>query len=95
VCTLAIPAATLQGWLAPGSGAWADRALLGVDLTALTGALALAWMARATARRVRYGPQDSVWSVRAGPRESDGNQASALVRQVPTAVSRKDGYGNS
>lgn len=95
VCTLAIPAATLQGWLAPGSGAWADRALLGVDLTALAGALALAWMARATARRVRNGPQDSIWSVRAELRGSDGNQASALVRQARTAVSRKDGYGNS
>jgi hypothetical protein len=79
-CTLAIPASSLLGWLAPGSGSWADGALLGVDLTALAGALALAWMARATARRVRSGPQDSVWSARAGPQESDKAQASALVR---------------
>lgn len=79
-CTLAIPASSLLGWLAPGSGAWADGALLGVDLTALAGALALAWMARATARRVRSGPQDSVWSAPAGPQESDEARASALVR---------------
>lgn len=63
-CTAAIPLSSLLGWLAPGSGSWADGALLGVDLTALAGALALVWMARATARRVRNGPQDSVWSVR-------------------------------
>ncbi|MFT3665967.1 PepSY-associated TM helix domain-containing protein [Piscinibacter sp.] len=63
-CTAAIPLSSLLGWLAPGSGAWADGTMLGVDLTALAGALALAWMARATARRVRQGPQDSVWSVR-------------------------------
>ncbi|MFT3719672.1 PepSY-associated TM helix domain-containing protein [Pseudorhodoferax sp.] len=62
-CTLAIPASSLLGWLAPGSGAWADGAPWGVDATALAGALALAWMARATARRVRCGPADSIWSV--------------------------------
>lgn len=64
-CTLAIPASSLLGWLAPGAGAWADGALLGVDLTALAGALALAWMAGATARRgaaQRSGPRHSVWS---------------------------------
>lgn len=65
-CTLAIPASSLLGWLAPDSGAWADGELLGVDATAIAVAMALAWMARATARRVRSGPQDSVWSVRAG-----------------------------
>ena len=54
LCTLAIPVSSLLVW---GSGqSW------GVDLTALLGALALAWMARATARRVRSGPADSVWA---------------------------------
>ncbi|MHA7601198.1 PepSY-associated TM helix domain-containing protein [Alicycliphilus sp. T452] len=79
-CTLAIPASSLLGWLAPGAGAWADGAQLGVDLTALAGALALAWMARATALRARSGPQDSVWSARAEPQESDENPAPALTQ---------------
>ncbi|MGE0799689.1 MAG: PepSY-associated TM helix domain-containing protein [Lautropia sp.] len=61
-CTLAIPASSLLGWLLPDSGSWLDGAMLGVDATALAGALALAWMARATAARVRNGPTDSVWS---------------------------------
>ncbi len=65
-CTLAIPASSLLGWLAPGSGAWTDGALLGVDITATAVAMGLAWMARAAARRARSGPQDSVWSTRAG-----------------------------
>lgn len=63
-CTLAIPASSLLGWLAPGLGAWWDGGELGVDLTALAGAMALARMARATARRVRQGVPDSVWSAR-------------------------------
>ncbi len=62
-CTLAIPASSLLGWLVPASGAWMDGASLGVDLTALAGALALACVARATARRVRDGSKDSIWSV--------------------------------
>ncbi|MGB3881101.1 MAG: PepSY-associated TM helix domain-containing protein [Diaphorobacter nitroreducens] len=78
-CTLAIPASSLLGWLAPGAGAWVDGALLGVDITALAGALALAWMARATARRVRSGPLDSVWSAPAVSQESDKNSAPALT----------------
>ncbi len=62
-CTLAIPLSTLLGWLLPASGVWADSATLGVDATALAGSLALAWMARATARRTHHGPADSVWAV--------------------------------
>jgi uncharacterized iron-regulated membrane protein len=62
-CTAAIPLSSLLGWLLPGSGLWAEGALLGVDLTALAGVAVFAWMARATARRVRNGPQDSVWSM--------------------------------
>lgn len=41
-CTLAIPASSLLGWLAPGAGAWADGGTLAVDLTAIAGALTLA-----------------------------------------------------
>jgi len=78
-CTLAIPASSLLGWLAPSAGAWADGALLGVDLTALAGALALAWMARATARRVRSGPRDSVWSAPVRRKESESKKAPALI----------------
>jgi len=62
-CTLAIPLSTLLGWLLPAAGAWADSATLGVDATALVGSLALAWMAKATARRTHHGPADSVWAV--------------------------------
>lgn len=62
-CTLAIPLSTLLGWLLPASGVWADSATLGVDATALAGSLALAWMARATARRTHHGPADSVWAI--------------------------------
>ncbi|WP_028311513.1 PepSY-associated TM helix domain-containing protein [Derxia gummosa] len=62
----AIPLTTLAGWLAPGLGLWAhgSAAALGVDLTALAGAGALALMARAAARRMRAGPPDSVWAAR-------------------------------
>ena len=54
---------SLLGWLSPGTGAWVDTSLLGLDLTAFAGVLALGWMARATSRRVRCGPADSVWSI--------------------------------
>ncbi len=83
-CTAAIPLTSALGWAVPGLGWWAhtDGAALAVDLTAVAGALALGWMARATARRVRSGPHDSVWSVRtAAPLQSgapstrDGSEA--------------------
>lgn len=62
--TLAIPATTLLAWAVPALGMWAhgSYASLGVDATALVGALGFAWMARITSRRVRYGVSDSVWS---------------------------------
>ncbi|MBZ8142673.1 peptidase [Rubrivivax gelatinosus] len=62
--TAAIPASSLVGALAPGLGPWAPAsgAALAVDLTAAVGAALLAWMARATARRVRHGPSPSVWA---------------------------------
>lgn len=64
--TFLIPLTTLLARLFPGLGLWAhdSPASLGVDLTALAGGLCFAWMARATARRVRHGPADSVWSAR-------------------------------
>ncbi|MBS0357297.1 MAG: PepSY domain-containing protein [Proteobacteria bacterium] len=62
--TAAIPLTSLLAWSLPSLGLWAhgSAASLGVDATALAGAGAFAWMARATARRVRYGTPDSVWS---------------------------------
>ncbi|WP_198969650.1 PepSY-associated TM helix domain-containing protein [Xylophilus sp. ASV27] len=65
-CTAAIPLSSALAGLLPQSGLWADSTLLGVDLTALAGVLALAWIARATKRRVHCGPADSVWAVRRG-----------------------------
>jgi len=64
--TFAIPATSLLAWLLPSLGLWAHggTAALGVDATALAGGLCFAWLARATARRVAHGPQDSVWSAR-------------------------------
>ncbi len=65
--TAAIPLTSLLGWLLPRSGLWdhTSIATLGVDLTALAGAAALAWVARATGQRVRQGNPDSVWSTAA------------------------------
>lgn len=62
--TFAIPASSLLAWLLPSLGMWAhgSAAALGVDATALAGSLCFAWLACVTARRVAYGPQDSVWS---------------------------------
>jgi hypothetical protein len=62
--TLAIPLTTLAALLFPALGLWAhgSAAAIGVDAVAFIGALCLAWMARATARRVGHGPADSVWS---------------------------------
>jgi len=64
--TVAIPLTTLLAWLFPSLGMWAhtSAAPLGVDATALAGALGFACLARATSRRVYEGPTDSVWSVR-------------------------------
>lgn len=64
--TMAIPLTTLLAALFPAFGMWAhgSAGALGVDVMAFVGALCFAWMARATARRVKLGPVDSVWSVR-------------------------------
>jgi uncharacterized iron-regulated membrane protein len=62
--TLAIPLTTLLAWSFPSLGMWAhtSAASLGVDATALVGALVFVWMARATSDRIRHGVADSVWS---------------------------------
>ncbi len=64
VFTLAIPLTTLLAWVFPSLGLWAhtSAAALSVDLSAAIGCLCFSWMALATARRVRHGPADSVWS---------------------------------
>ncbi|WP_374359236.1 PepSY-associated TM helix domain-containing protein [Pseudoduganella danionis] len=66
LATLAIPASSLLGWAWPALGLWGhtSSAALGVDGTALLGALGLIWMARATTRRALHGPADSVWAIR-------------------------------
>lgn len=82
VLTAAIPASSLLGALAPGLGPWAPAsgAALAVDLTAAAGAALLAWMARATARRVHHGPAPSVW---AAP------QAAPTAARVPATAGRE------
>ncbi len=62
--TAAIPLTTVTNWAVPALGmrASASMAAVGVDLVALCAALCFVWMARATARRVEYGPADSVWA---------------------------------
>ncbi|MBH1964862.1 MAG: PepSY domain-containing protein [Comamonadaceae bacterium] len=72
LCTAAIPVSSLIGWLMPASGLWMDGAQLGVDITAAVGALAFIWMARATGRRVRNGPKDSVWAAPTAQRPEGG-----------------------
>ena len=66
--TVAIPLTTLLAWTFPGLGMWAhgSAAAIGVDVVAFIGALSFAWMAIATARRVKHGPADSIWSIRRG-----------------------------
>jgi uncharacterized iron-regulated membrane protein len=64
LATAALPLMTLASWMFPALGMRpsASMAALGVDFVALCSALCFVWMARATARRVEYGPPDSVWA---------------------------------
>lgn len=64
MATLAIPLTSGLAAVAPGLNMWVHTSLssLGVDITACVGAAALGWIAKATARRVRQGVPDSVWS---------------------------------
>lgn len=66
VFTFAIPLTSLLAWSLPSLGMWThgSAATLGVDATALAGGLGFVWLARATMRRVKQGPTDSVWSIR-------------------------------
>lgn len=68
--TLAIPLTTLLCSLGLLGTAWRNAGINGVDLMALAGALCLAWMARATARRVRHGEAGSIWSAQPGEAET-------------------------
>ncbi|MGE4340604.1 MAG: PepSY-associated TM helix domain-containing protein [Pigmentiphaga sp.] len=71
--TMAIPLTTLLAALFPALGMWAhdSAATIGVDVVAFISALCFAWMARATAQRVKLGPVDSVWSARRREAEPD------------------------
>ncbi len=60
--TLAIPLTSLACMVGLLPGPWASADASGVDFTAFGGALALAWMARATTQRVRHGEAGSIWS---------------------------------
>jgi len=62
--TAAIPITSLLAWMFPDLGMWThtSAATLGVDVTALAGALCFLSMARAAKKRVQEGGQDSVWS---------------------------------
>lgn len=62
--TAAIPLTSLAGALVPASGIWNTPGALGVDLVAAAGALALAWGARTTRRRLALAPPESVWARR-------------------------------
>lgn len=64
--TFAIPMTSLLASMVSPLDVWGHRssACLGVDATALAGALLFAFMARKTSLRVRFGPTDSVWSSR-------------------------------
>lgn len=65
----AIPLTSLAAWLLPALGMWShgSDAALGVDAVAAIAAACFAWMARATRRRARRGPRDSVWSASKAP----------------------------
>ena len=58
VCALVALAIPLSSWLGP----WAHGSTWGVDLGALILALALAWAARLTRRRLAGADPDTVWA---------------------------------
>ncbi|NVD97289.1 PepSY domain-containing protein [Massilia sp. BJB1822] len=80
LAAFAIPLATLAGWLLPQAGLWshASGAALGVDLTGLVLGLVLLYGARLSARRLRHGPADSVWSA---PQHAHAEELHKLARQ--------------
>ncbi|MFP1678673.1 PepSY-associated TM helix domain-containing protein [Alloalcanivorax sp. C16-2] len=78
--TLAIPVTGLVAWLAPSLPPWVypRPGLLSVEISALLAGGLLVLAARRTARRVRQGSADSVWS-RA---DADGEARSSLPGSV-------------
>ena len=65
--TALIPLTSLAGALIPALGIWnVPGAPLGVDLVAAAAAVALAWSARTTRRRLAVAPAGSVWSRETG-----------------------------
>jgi uncharacterized iron-regulated membrane protein len=81
--TMAIPLTTLLALLFPALGMWAHGsvATIGVDVVAFIGALCFAWMAITTARRVKHGPADSIWSIRKGEDRTATHEPIAIAAE--------------
>lgn len=81
--TITIPVTTLVALLFPALGMWAhgSAATIGVDVVAFIGALCFAWMAIATARRIRNGSSDSIWSVRKAEDRTAAREAVAIAAE--------------
>ncbi|MDQ8732403.1 PepSY-associated TM helix domain-containing protein [Bradyrhizobium sp. LHD-71] len=81
--TMAIPLTTLTALLPPALGMWAhgSAATIGVDVVAFIGALCLAWMAISTARRVKLGPADSIWSIRKPENRTEVRESVAIAAE--------------
>ena len=81
--TVAIPLTTLLAWAFPMLGMWAhgSAATVGVDIVAFIGALCFAWVATATAWRVKNGPADSVWSIRKAEGRTAARQSVAIAAE--------------
>ena len=80
--TVAIPLTTLLAWNFPVLGMWAhgSAATIGVDVVAFIGGLCFAWMAIATAWRVKHGRADSIWSIRKG-NDHTGHEPVAIAAE--------------
>lgn len=81
--TVAIPLTTLLAWAFPMLGMWAhgSAATVGVDVVAFIGALCFAWIATATAWRVKHGPADSIWSIRKAESRTGARQSVAIAAE--------------
>lgn len=81
--TMAIPLTTLIALLFPALGMWAhgSAATIGVDVVAFIGSLCFGWMAVATARRVKYGPADSIWSIRKAEDRTAARESVAIAAE--------------
>ncbi|SEL22791.1 Uncharacterized iron-regulated membrane protein [Roseateles sp. YR242] len=85
--TLAIPLSSLVAAFWPSPTRWVHTSLaaLGVDLVALVGAAIWWWLARVTARRVRHGRTDSVWSAPPGLRAASSEEVNGAGCQRSSA----------